>query len=71
MVAIQPDTSTIAITRTFDGIETAAHRIIEQVGGMQSVLRGAKVAILKPNLVAGRNAETGSNHKLCLAQGCR
>ncbi len=60
MVATQPDTSTIAITRTFDGIETAAHRIIEQVGGIESVLRGAKMAILKPNLVAGRNAETGS-----------
>ncbi|MHB8596610.1 MAG: DUF362 domain-containing protein [Ktedonobacteraceae bacterium] len=66
MVAIQPDTSTIAITRTFDGIETAAHRIIEQVGGMQSVLRGAKVAILKPNLVAGRNAETGSTTSFAL-----
>ncbi len=66
MVATQPDTSTIAITRTFDGIETAAHRVIEQVGGMQSVLRGAKVAILKPNLVAGRNAETGSTTSFAL-----
>lgn len=66
MVATQTDTQTIAITRTFDGIETAAHRIIEQVGGMQSVLRGAKVAVLKPNLVAGRNAETGSTTSFAL-----
>src|ERR1700688_3487243 len=60
MVAIQPNTDTIAVTRTFDGIEAAAHRIIQQIGGMESVMRGAKVAILKPNFVAGRNAETGS-----------
>ncbi|HVB24206.1 MAG TPA: DUF362 domain-containing protein [Ktedonobacteraceae bacterium] len=66
MIETQPDTQTIAITRTFDGIETAAHRIIEQVGGMQSVLRGAKVAILKPNFVAGRNAETGSTTSFAL-----
>ncbi|HLI08664.1 MAG TPA: DUF362 domain-containing protein [Ktedonobacteraceae bacterium] len=60
MVATQPDTDTIAVTRTFDGIEDAAHRVIAQVGGMESVLRGAKIAILKPNFVAGRNAATGS-----------
>ena len=66
MIETQPDTQTIAITRTFDGIETAAHRIIEQVGGMQSVLRGTKVAILKPNFVAGRNAETGSTTSFAL-----
>ncbi|HKV57458.1 MAG TPA: DUF362 domain-containing protein [Ktedonobacteraceae bacterium] len=60
MVATQPDTDTIAVTRTFDGIEAAAHRIIEQVGGMESIIRGAKMAILKPNLVAGRNAASGS-----------
>jgi uncharacterized protein (DUF362 family)/Pyruvate/2-oxoacid:ferredoxin oxidoreductase delta subunit len=60
MVATQPDTDTIAVTRTFDGIENAAHRVIAQVGGMESVLRGAKIAILKPNFVAGRNAATGS-----------
>src|SRR5690348_14031802 len=60
MVATQPDTETVAVTRTFDGIEAAAHRIIEQVGGMESIMRGAKIAILKPNLVAGRNAATGS-----------
>ena len=33
---------------------------------MQSVMRGAKIAILKPNLVAGRNAETGSTTSFAL-----
>lgn len=60
MITSRPDTDTIAITRTFDGIEAAAHRIIAHIGGMDSVIRGATIAILKPNFVAGRNAETGS-----------
>src|SRR3989442_10172432 len=66
MLAIRPDTDTIAVTRTFDGIEVAAHRIIEQIGGMDSVMRGAKVAILKPNFVAGRSAGTGSTTNFAL-----
>ena len=66
MVQIQTSSHTIAITRTFDGIETASHRIIEQVGGMESVIRGAKIAILKPNFVAGRSAETGSTTNFAL-----
>src|SRR5213595_1107641 len=66
MLATRPDTDTIAVTRTFDGIEVAAHRIIEQIGGMDSVMRGAKIAILKPNFVAGRNAETGSTTSFAL-----
>ena len=66
MVATRPETNTIAIARTFDGIEEAAHRVIEQVGGMASVLKGAKIAILKPNFVAGRGAETGSTTSFAL-----
>jgi uncharacterized protein (DUF362 family)/Pyruvate/2-oxoacid:ferredoxin oxidoreductase delta subunit len=66
MVAIQPETDTVAVTRTFDGIETAAHRVIAQVGGMESVMRGAKIAILKPNFVAGRSAATGSTTSFAL-----
>ncbi len=66
MVAIQPDIDTIAVTRTFDGVEEAAHRVIAQVGGMESILRGAKMAILKPNFVAGRNASTGSTTSFSL-----
>src|SRR5260370_21216864 len=66
MLATRPDTDTLAITRTFDGIEEAAHRVIEQSGGMVSVMRGAKVAILKPNFVAGRSAGTGSTTSFAL-----
>ena len=66
MIATQPETQTIAITRTFDGIEEAAHRVIALVGGMASVLQGAKIAILKPNFVAGRNADTGSTTSFAL-----
>lgn len=60
MLATRVDEDTIAVARTFDGIEEAARRVIVQVGGMASVLRGAKMAVLKPNFVAGRNASTGS-----------
>src|SRR6266705_3403815 len=66
MLATRPDTGTIAITRTFDGIEEAAHRLIEQIGGMTSVMRGARVAVLKPNFVAGRSAGTGSTTSFAL-----
>ena len=66
MLATRPATDTIAITRTFDGIEEAAHRVIKQIGGMAAVLQGAKVAILKPNFVAGRSAETGSTTSFAL-----
>ena len=66
MVATHIDTDTIAIARTFDGVEKAAHRVIAQVGGMASVLQGAKIAILKPNFVAARNADTGSTTSFAL-----
>src|SRR5215471_2358544 len=66
MLATRPDTDSIMITRTFDGIEQAAHRVIEQIGGMESVIRGAKMAILKPNFVAGRSAETGATTSFAL-----
>ena len=66
MIATQPATDSIAITRTFDGIEEAAHRIIEQLGGMASVTCGARFALLKPNFVAGRSAETGSTTSFAL-----
>ena len=66
MLATRPGTDTIAVTRTFDGIEKAAHRVIEQIGGMASVMQGASIAILKPNFVAGRNAATGSTTSFAL-----
>lgn len=66
MLATRVDEDTIAVARTFDGIEEAARRVIAQVGGMASVLRGAKMAVLKPNFVAGRNAATGSTTSFAL-----
>jgi uncharacterized protein (DUF362 family)/NAD-dependent dihydropyrimidine dehydrogenase PreA subunit len=60
MLAVRPDTDSVVTTRTFDGVEEAAHRIIAQVGGMASVVRDARIALLKPNFVAGRPAATGS-----------
>src|ERR1700694_2108609 len=64
--AAVPASGLVAITRTFDGVEEAAHRIIAQVGGMASVIQGARVALLKPNFVAGRSAETGSTTSFAL-----
>src|SRR6516162_10271628 len=66
MVTTQSALDTVATTRTFDGIEAAAHRIITQVGGMASVIQGRKIAVLKPNFVAGRSAETGSTTSFAL-----
>jgi uncharacterized protein (DUF362 family) len=66
MLATPSKTDTLAVTRTFEGIEAATHRVIVQVGGMASVIKGAKVAVLKPNLVAGRSAETGATTSLAL-----
>src|SRR2546429_5082379 len=66
MVATQPDIDTISITRTFDGIEAAAHRVISQTGGMASFIKDAKIAVLNPNFVAGRSAETGSTTSFAL-----
>lgn len=66
MLVTRVNEDTIAITRTFDGIEAAARRVIAQVGGMASVLQGAKMAVLKPNFVAGRNAATGSTTSFAL-----
>src|SRR2546430_4496765 len=66
MLATLPRTDSSAITRTFDGIEAATHRVISQTGGMASVIKGAKIAVLKPNFVAGRSAETGSTTSFAL-----
>ena len=66
MLATRPGTDTIAITRTFDGIEAATHRVVSQTGGMASVIKDAKIAVLKPNFVAGRSAETGSTTSFAL-----
>src|SRR5215470_14854652 len=66
MLVTPPSLDTIAVTRTFDGIEAAAHRVIAEMGGMDAVINGRKVAVLKPNFVAGRSAETGSTTSFAL-----
>src|SRR5437773_4761088 len=66
MLATEPSIDTIVATRTFDGIEAAAHRVIAQVGGMDSIIKGRKIAVLKPNFVAGRSAQTGATTSFAL-----
>jgi uncharacterized protein (DUF362 family)/Pyruvate/2-oxoacid:ferredoxin oxidoreductase delta subunit len=66
MLTSSTKTDTIAITRTFDGIEAAAHRVISQLGGMASVIKDARIAVLKPNFVAGRSAQTGATTSFAL-----
>src|SRR5215472_11112909 len=66
MLSTPPSTDTITITRTFDGIEAAAHRVISQLGGMAPIIKDAKIAVLKPNFVAGRSAETGATTSFAL-----
>ncbi|HEY6543122.1 MAG TPA: DUF362 domain-containing protein [Ktedonobacteraceae bacterium] len=66
MLATRPEIDTIAITRTFDGIEAAAHRAISEIGGIASVIKGAKIVVLKPNFVASRSAATGSTTSFAL-----
>ena len=37
MLATRPASDTIAIARTFDGVEGAAHRVIERSGGSKEI----------------------------------
>jgi len=66
MLEVKQDADVIGVVRTLDGIEAATRRVIAQVGGMASVIRGAKIAVLKPNFVAGRSAETGATTSFVL-----
>jgi len=66
MLTTSTRADTISVTRTFDGIEAAVHRVISQLGGMASFIRDAKIAVLKPNFVAGRSAETGATTSFAL-----
>ena len=47
-----------------DDIARVARRAIETVGPMSTILDGRRVAILKPNFVAGRPAYTGATTNL-------
>lgn len=62
------DLSPIAVARTFEGVEQATQRVLALLGGMAAILDGASVALLKPNLVAGRAAATGATTSFDLLQ---
>ena len=47
-------------------IEDATRRAVELLGGMHSLLDGRRVAVLKPNFVAGRSSQTGATTNLRL-----
>ena len=54
------------MVRTGDDIGAATRRAIALLGGMPAVLAGRRVALLKPNFVAGRPARTGATTSLDL-----
>ena len=56
----------VVTLHTGDDIAQAARRAVEVLGGMPSILDGRKVAILKPNFVAGRPARSGATTNLDL-----
>jgi uncharacterized protein (DUF362 family)/NAD-dependent dihydropyrimidine dehydrogenase PreA subunit len=56
----------VVTLKAHDDVASAALRAIETLGGMPSVLNGRRVAILKPNFVAGRPARTGATTNLDL-----
>lgn len=66
MKTSQIGSNMVAITRTSGDIKAATHRVIEHAGGMAAVLKNAKIAVLKPNFVAGRSSETGSTTSFAL-----
>ena len=56
---------TVVTVRVTD-VAASAHRVIDLLGGMSSILDGRHIAILKPNFVAGRPARTGATTNLDL-----
>lgn len=60
------DAQDVVTLRIQDDPAAAARRAIEMLGGMKRILAGRRVAILKPNFVAGRAAQTGATTNLDL-----
>jgi uncharacterized protein (DUF362 family)/ferredoxin len=56
----------VVTVRTADDVGSATRRAIALLGGMSAVLAGRRVAVLKPNFVAGRPARTGATTSLDL-----
>jgi len=59
-------TDDVVTVRTGEDIGAATRRAIALLGGMPAVLAGRRVAVLKPNFVAGRPARTGATTSLDL-----
>lgn len=57
---------TVVTLRVGDAPATRVRRAIDLLGGMEQILAGRKVAIIKPNFVAGRSAKTGATTNLDL-----
>ena len=64
--AIASGTYDVVTMHTGDDIARVTKRAIELLGGMSAILAGRTVAILKPNFVAGRPAQTGATTNLNL-----
>lgn len=56
----------VVTLRTGDDIAAAARRAMELVGSIDTILGGRRVAVLKPNFVAGRPDRTGATTHLSL-----
>lgn len=56
----------VVTLRASADIAAATRRAIDVLGGMVTVLDGKRVAVLKPNFVAGRPARTGATTNLTL-----
>lgn len=59
--SLAPD---VAIAKTRGDIAGATRRVIAALGGMDTILAGRRVAVLKPNFVAGRPARSGATTSL-------
>src|ERR671938_1999852 len=59
-------THDVVTVRTNDDIAGATRRALAFLGGISAVLAGRRVAVLKPNFVAGRPARTGATTSLDL-----
>lgn len=64
--AVATHAQDVVTLRVGDDIAGAARRAVEMLGGLPAILDGRKVAILKPNFVAGRPASTGATTNLDL-----
>lgn len=56
----------VALVQVGGNIVQATQRLLELLGGLDDVIAGRSIAVLKPNFVAGRPARTGATTNLDL-----